>query len=79
MARSSDQITRLLTNSSEGSLYVLMRMLASVGHRWDTLRRATQPFKELKVLLASTRKMALVSSLEKMDLIACTVASMPAI
>ena len=56
-----------------------MRMLASVGHRWHTLRRATQPFKELKVLLASTRKMALVSSLEKMDLIACTVASIPAI
>ena len=71
MVPSSDQRTLPSMKILVGTQYVLMRMVASDGHKCRTLRRAACLLRELKALLASIRRTASVSSLEKIDFIVC--------
>ena len=64
-------------NSSDGSLYVLIRTVAIDGQMCCTLYKATCLFRELKALEASTSKAASVELLSNKCLVVCTPASIP--
>ena len=76
---SCDRMVSPSTKRSVGALYVLVRIEERGGQTLLMLWRAVCLFSELNALLASTSSMASFSFRSKVDLTACTAASIPEI
>ena len=74
---SCERMVSPLMKSSDGDLYVLMRIVARDGHKCFTFLRATSLFSELNALEASTNMIASVSVELNTSHMVCIAASHP--